>query len=363
VRIIQLIPQNQLGGLECLAYRVSSQLSSRGHEVLLLSNRDNGPLFDQNRPSNMQVRALNRRSRLDPRILPFLAGSIRHFDPQILHSHNFEANTWARTMGLFFPRVAVICHSHSGNTFFLPRHNVWIDRLLYRRCDGILVVNNELKSLLRDKHQAPPSKIHVLPNAIEVEYYKLPAGQPLREPLEVVCVASLTETKNHVSLLTAWRQVAVAFPQARLTLVGDGPLRGTLEKQAQEQNISDSIRFVGLQCDVRPFLWRASIFVLPSLREGMPMSLLEAMASGTACIATAVGGIPDLISDGITGRLVRPGDSSSLANTLLELLRCHEEVEQLGQRAQKKIAASFCLDRYVDRVEALYKKRLWEKIH
>ena len=356
MRIIQLISQTQLGGLECLAYRLSSELSGRGHSILLLSNRENGPLFEQKRPSNMQVQALDRGSRLDLRIIPFLAGSIRRFEPQIIHSHNFAANTWARTMGIFFPKVSIVCHTHSGNTFLWPWHRVWIDRLLYRRCDGVITVNNELRRLLRDRHKVPSSRIHVLPNGIDLEYHKPSASDTSRDPFEVVCVASLTEVKNHCGLLSAWRQVVAAFPQARLTVVGDGPLRGTLEKQARTENTGQSIRFVGVQRDIRPFLWKGSIFVLPSLREGMPLSLLEAMASGMACIASSVGGVPDLISDGITGRLVSPGDPSTLGSAIVELLGSPKKAQKLARQAQEKIATSFGLDTYVDAIETLYRR-------
>ena len=140
MRVVQLIAQNTIGGAETVGYTISVELARRGHDVLLLANRDNGPLFERERPSNMQVKAIDRKSRLDPRILSFLIGSIKEFRPDILHSHNFESNTWARSLGFLFPGLPVICHDHSGRKSNQPTHRIWIDRLLFRRCAAVFAV-------------------------------------------------------------------------------------------------------------------------------------------------------------------------------------------------------------------------------
>ena len=355
MRVLQLIPQTTLGGAETFAYTLGRELTLRGHEVMILANRSNGPLFDLERPEAMRVQALSRRSRWDPRILSFLIGSILRFRPHVLHSHNFEANTWARALGLLFPRLTVICHDHSGRKIHQPRHRIWIDRLLFRRCAAIFVVNDELGDLLRSRHRVPGRLVHVLPNGIDVGRFRPPLGHP-RLPLGVVCVASLTDVKNHAGILRAWREVVRTHPDARLTLVGDGSLRATLEAQARRDGTASSVVFAGLQNDVRPALWANSVLVLFSHREALPLALLEGMAAELACVAPSVGGIPQVLSDGRTGRLVASGDEESLAHALIDLLGDPESLRMMALRAREEVAERFGLPTCIDRIEQTYKE-------
>ena len=353
MRIVQLIAQNTIGGAETFGYAVSAELARRGHDVLLLANRDNGPLFERERPPGMQVKAIDRQSRLDPRILNFLIGSIRKFRPDILHAHNFESNTWARTLGLLFPRLAIVCHDHSGRKSRQPAHRIWIDRLLFPRCAAVFVVSDDLGRLLRTRHKVPESILHVLPNGIDVQRYRPPADS-VRDPLNVVCVASLTTVKNHEGLLRAWREVVATHPTAKLTLVGDGPLRNQLKEQARSDGTSDTIRFAGLVDDIRSSLWSASIFVLFSHHEAQPLSILEAMAAGLIPVAPAIGGIPQILSDGVTGRLVPVGDTDRLAQVLRELLSSPDDHRAMAQRAREDVEKRYDLRSCVDRIESIY---------
>lgn len=350
MRILQLISQTTIGGAEIFGCTLGVELARRGHEVLLLANRENGPLFDRERPANMQVRALNRTSRLDPRILSHLIGSIRRFRPDILHSHNFEANTWARVLGLLFPRLIVICHEHSGRKIRQPLHRIWLDRLLFSRCAAIFVVNEELADLLRCRHRVPERILHIVPNGIDTERYTLPQDWS-RDSQRVVCVANLTDVKNHRGLLQAWREVLVEHPKAHLVLVGDGALRHELEEQALAEGTHAKVTFTGLLADVRPELWSASLFVLFSHREALPLSILEAMAARLVCVASEVGGIGDVLIDGVTGRLVPPGDVSALVQALKELLSTPERREAMADRAHLEVLQKYGLSACVDRIE------------
>lgn len=362
MRVLQLISQTRLGGAEIFAYTLSRELTLRGHEVTLLANRSNGPLFDLERPEGMRVQALHRTSRWDPGIVGFLIGSILRFRPHVLHSHNFEANTWARALGLLFPHLTVICHDHSGRKIHQPRHRIWIDRLLFRRCAAIFVVSDELGILLRRRHRVPARLVRVLPNGIDAASFRPPFGHS-RHPLGVVCVASLTEVKNHSGILRAWREVVRAHPGARLTLVGDGPLRAALEAQARDEGSASSVVFAGLQNDVRPVLWANSALVLFSHREALPLSLLEGMAAGLACVAPSIGGIPQVLRDGDSGRLVAPGDEPALAQALIDLLGNPESLRMMTLAAQEDVAERFGLRTCIDRIEQTYNETAANDLH
>jgi glycosyltransferase involved in cell wall biosynthesis len=356
VRVIQLISQTMIGGAEGFGFTLSAELARRGHDVLLLANRANGPLFDRGCPARMSTRALGRRNRMDPRILSFLIGSILRFRPDVLHSHNFEANTWARCIGLLFPRLIVVCHDHSGRKAKQRLHRIWLDRILFRRCAAVFAVSAELGDLLRRRHRVPDGKLHVLPNGIDVHGYTPPAGAPSRPTDGIVCVASLTKVKDHATLLGAFARVSAARSTARLTLVGDGPLRAELQEQVERLGLGDAVIFAGVQTDVRPFLWAASIFVLASEREAMPLSLLEAMASGLASVATEVGEIPEILQNGRCGKLVSPGDRDALAAALLQMIEDTGARHASARASRERVESAYSLKACVDRVEAAYRE-------
>lgn len=355
MRVLQIISQTAVGGAESFAHALSCELSRRGHAVLLLANRDNGPLFERPRPEGMEVRALDRTGRSDPRIIPFLLGAIRSFRPNLIHSHNFGANTWARMLAHLFPRIRVICHEHSGLKGKQPRSRDRIDRILYRRASAVFCVSDELRLLLRDRIKVPEARLHTLPNGIDVDYYARPEGVAV-DPGGVVCVASLTPVKNHAGLLKAWKEVMTIQPHARLTLVGEGTLRRAIEEQIRRDRLDGSVTLAGLQADTRPSLWRASIFVMASHREGLPLALLEAMAAGLACAAPGVGGIPEALDGGNAGRLFPPGESAELRDAILALLSSPGERAALAGRALDRVRERYSLAACVDLIEMAYRK-------
>lgn len=353
MRVLQLISQTVIGGAESFGFVLGSELANRGHDVLLLANRANGPLFEREHPRKLTLRALHRTSRLDPRMVSFLFGAVREFSPEIIHSHNFEPNTWARTLGLLFPRLKVVCHEHSGRKANQPPHRAWLDRMLFRRCSAVFAVSDELGKLLRERHRVPPEVLHVLPNGIDTLRFAPPATN-VRKPKGIVCVASLTEVKNHRAILRAFRLVQAEDPAATLTLVGDGPLRQELELLASADGLQSAVRFVGTQQDVRPFLWEASIFLLFSHREAMPLSLLEAMAAGCACVAPSVGEIPAMIGRDEAGLLVPPEDEGALTAALVELLRSSDRCRSLAEEGRRRVEERYSLRACVDVIERTY---------
>jgi glycosyltransferase involved in cell wall biosynthesis len=353
MRILQVISQTFIGGAETFGYDVCAELARRGHDILLLANRLNGPLFDKQRPPRMQVRVLDRHSRLDPHIVSFIAGAIREFRPDVFHSHNFEANTWARAIGYLYPRLPIVCHEHSGKKPHQAPRRVWIDRFLYPRASAVIVCTPQLEMLMHERYGVPREKVHYLANGIEIDRYAAD-GSVARDPMEIVCVAALTRVKNHGGMLRAWRHVVDAHPKARLTLVGEGDQHDALVEETRELGLDANVLFAGMQCDVRPYLWRAAIFVLFSHTEAGPISLLEAMAAGAACVAPSVGEVPAMLAGGEAGRLVPLEDEAALARTLMDLLENPAEREAIARRGHDHVVATYSMGKCVDAIERVY---------
>lgn len=159
-------------------------------------------------------------------------------------------------------------------------------------------------------------------------------------------------------LLEAWKTVAGAVSGARLVLLGDGPLLGEMKRAVEELNISDTVYFAGHVSDVADHLRAADIFVLPSLQEGMPNALLEAMACGLPAVATKIGGVVDIVRDGENGILVEPGNPEALAEGVSRLLADSSCAERIGRAAAATISQHFSLETVAGKYLSLYRRLL-----
>jgi glycosyltransferase involved in cell wall biosynthesis len=181
----------------------------------------------------------------------------------------------------------------------------------------------------------------------------LDAGQPA-----ILTIGSLTPQKAQHVLLEAFAAVARRMPAARLLIAGDGPLRGELEARAARLVPGDAVRFLGQRLDAADLLEAADLFALPSEREGLSITLLEAMRAGRAVVATRVGGNGEAIEEGVTGRLVEAGDAPSLAAALLDLLGDPDRTAALGAGGRARWAERFTAARMARETESLYRAEL-----
>ena len=233
---------------------------------------------------------------------------------------------------------------------------------LMKRVDIFIAISEEIKTgLLRDG--VPPEKVRRIANFIDPSRFHPPepgekesrkadfgyAGKCL-----VLFAGRFVPRKGVDFLLTAWQKISYGFPDARLLLLGDGPIRPQLEKMASSLGISETARFLGRVDNVDEYLRAADIFVLPSLQEGLSNSLLEAMASGTAVLATRIGGVTDVVEDNVDAILVEPGDAVKMAKGLTVLLGDETVRERCATSAAEKMGRFYSLGSRVERYIALY---------
>lgn len=227
---------------------------------------------------------------------------------------------------------------------------------LLRRIGAIVVVLSSRMQRYVSEHHFDLPGMCVISNGVDlVRFQPLSAGLDDEQRLQtVVCVSKLRYEKGIDVLLQAWAIVHQQRPEARLILVGSGPIQAQLEKMAQALGIAGTVEFAGLQKDVPAQFHRGAIAILPSRWEGMPNALLEAMASGSACVATRVSGSEDLITPEQNGLLVESEDAQQMAQALLTLLNAPPLIQHYAQAARMTVEQQYGIEQIIDRYVALY---------
>ncbi len=279
---------------------------------------DRGELARSLRQRGISVYPWAASSRYNPLTGLALRRLFNRLKPTLVHAHMSKA-AWlcghaARGLGL--PVVA------TAHTLVKGAH--------FSRCEAVICVSQAvLDSLLRQGY--PRNRSRLIHNTVELTRFRPDLARPeiLSElglaPGEEVCtfiqVGRLEPVKNHEATLEAMGMVVGSGLACRLLVIGDGTLRANLERRAQTLGLTDKVHFLGFRADVEHLLALADVFLMPSLKEGLPLALLEAMACGVVPVAARVGGIPEVIEDGLGGILIAPGDINELAQAMLKLGR------------------------------------------
>jgi len=305
----------------------------------------------------------------DPLAFMWLLATLMRLRPQIVHTHTSKAGILGR-WAAFLTRVPVICHTPHGHIFYgyfgpLKRaFFIWLERLTSRITDRIICLTEGEMADHLSFRIAPEHAFLVCPSGVDIESFKKKGNTRIaqgvrkklgipEEGLVVGTVGRHVKVKGHQVLLAAFRKMLEKRPNVLLCLLGDGPLKGDLERTAQEWEIMDRVRFIPWETDPRPVMSLYDIFVFPSLNEGMGRALVEAMAMAKPVIATRTGGIPDLVQEGVNGILVPPGDESSLADAMLTLAERPWRMQRMGEMSET-LAERFSLRVMMERIERLY---------
>ena len=229
-----------------------------------------------------------------------------------------------------------------------------LQRLSYQLAHRV-VANSSAAAERLVEEGVQPSKVATIANGLD--FHRFAAVKPpstSRRPRTVTTVANLRPGKGHDVLLKAAARLVRRVPDVRFRIVGDGPRRLDLERQAAALRISSQVEFLGHRNDIPDLLSHSEIFVLPSLMEASPNALIEAMAAGVPIVATRVGGIPESIEHERSGILVPPGDDRALAAGIARLMRRPQIASRLADAARQSAASRFSFDRMVSEFQQLY---------
>lgn len=283
--------------------------------------------------------------------------------PTILHTWMFHPNIPGRVLGRL-AGVPIIINSERT----MGQERGWryaLNRLTHPLADRITCVSEQVADFVVQRIGVPREKTVVIPNGVESEEFDdLPTSEKARSALNLPPDKALVGTVtrlNEVKRVDVLLEASARLERTHTVIVGDGPERRGQEAMAHRLGLAARVHFVGQQLDVRPWLAALDVFALSSDWEGMSNALLEAMAAGLPVVATAVGGTPEVVVDGVTGILVPPRDPDALAEAILRLLRDPDLRRSMGQAARARIEQHFSIEETVRRTEELYTTLLEQK--
>jgi glycosyltransferase involved in cell wall biosynthesis len=303
---------------------------------------------------------------LSVRALADLVRLFRHVAPSIVHSHGARSNVYTRLAARLAGVPGVVSSVHNSLLDYpVPpmrrRAYVALERLTSPLADRILPVSGAIAHDLVERYRIDRSRVTIVRNGIDADQFagESTAGAPLglAGPL-IGVVARMTAQKAHGVLLDAMPLIRARVPRLGCLMIGDGVLRSALEERARRIGVADACRFLGARNDVARLLAALDVAVLPSCSEGLPFAVLEAMAVGKPVVATRVGGLAEVIEDGVTGHLVPPGDAGALAAAIVSLLTDPDRARTMGQAAAHRVRTQFTLTGMVSAIEAVYDETL-----
>jgi len=322
-------------------------------------------LIDESQRLGLNTVSFQSRGRIDFRTAFQIRRFLRQHNIELLHSHNYKADVLA-FLATRFSQTHWVATNHTWHGLDKKlRLYEKLDAFLLRFARHVTAVSPEIRSELLARGVSA-DKTSVIDNGINIEQFALDhntcnlkqeLGIRPGEPV-VAMIGRLSPEKCHASLLNAAPHVLQHHPNTRFLIIGDGPLNRQLQAQAKKMDLEESFVFAGIRDDMPAIYAICDLLVNASTIEGLPMTILEAMAAKVALIVTPVGAVPDVIKHGINGLLFEPADDDALANHLIELVGQPNKRNALAERAYADVCANYCSTRMRDQYQALYSRVL-----
>lgn len=348
-RVLLLITELDPGGAEKQLFHLATGLDRARFEPRVVCLKGFGEVGQALRKAGVPAESLGMKRKWDMRAPFRLRRLLKEWKPDVIHSFLFHANMLGRVVAR---RAGVPVVIGSVRVCETRRHHLLMDRLTQGQMDCETCVCDAVREYTEREAGIDPRKLVTVRNGVELPALEgLDRGRP-----EALFVGRLDAQKDVRTLLAAWALVRRRVPDAQLRIVGGGPLEAELKGVPVE-----GVAWEGFRADVAPWYRRARVLVLPSLWEGLPNVVLEAMAWALPVVATSVGGSVELVREGVTGHLVPPGDAPALAGRLAQVLERAEEARRMGEAGRGVVEREYTMEAMVKANEALYERLLREK--
>jgi glycosyltransferase involved in cell wall biosynthesis len=361
MNILYITNHLNIGGITSYVLTLSRGLKLIGHNVYIASSK--GVLIAQFIDYGIVYIPLpiSTKQEVSPKIFISalkLSSEIKKYNIDIVHSNSRTT----QVVGCLLEKFSGIAHISTCHGFFKKR--------LFRKifpCWGqrVIAISESVKEHLINDFKVDEKKIDVIHNGIDIDKFKnqnskikidIKKELGLGDRPVIGIVARLSDVKGHVYLIEAMRDVINALPEAQLLIVGDGKMRQELINLTRSIKIEKNVHFIPSVKDTRDVLSALDVFVMPSIKEGLGLALMEAMAFGLAVIGSDVGGIKTLIQGGYNGLLISRKDSPALSKAILELLKNPQKRKTLGDNAKVFISQNFSQEKMARETEQAYLK-------
>jgi len=356
-----LLATLEVGGLEWMVVHLARAVSE-AFRVSVICYDAAGDLQSRLGAADIPVHVLRRRPGVDVRYPFRLARLLREIEADILHAHNDTALFYGG-LAAFLGRVSLVYTEH--DRVFPGRAAVRVlNFALAGSARQVVSVSEELRRRLAAFEHIEGDRVRVIPNGVPFTPTVRPVDRVRRswdvpEDAAVVgVVAGLKPVKNHALLLEAAADLVPRFPGLVLVFAGDGPLRSELERRARGLGLGDRLRLLGFRSDLSEVYAGFDLVALPSSSEGMPLTVIEAMAAARPVVASNVGGVPEVVVDGVTGIVVPAGDREALAEALAALLADPERRRAMGAAGRRRYEERFTLERMAEAYAGVYRRIL-----
>ncbi len=369
--IAQVLHTMKVGGAEVLAARLARQLNGK-YRFLFICLDELGSLGQDLRDEAFPVQVLNRRP--GHKGLALHAASGRNRSPganrPLARPPKYTPFFYSAVSRLLGSRPPVLFTEHGRHHPDYPRRKRMLaNRVLLRKRDRVVAVGEAVRQAVIRNEGIAPHRVDVIYNGIHLERFNFQPTASERaairasiglEPdgLVLIQVARLDYLKDHATAIRAIERVAGRCPRARLVLVGDGPERGSIDALVQQRDLGRYVRFLGLRKDIPRLLAASDIVLLTSISEGIPLTLIEAMATGRPVVSTRVGGVAEVVVDGQTGLLASSPDDGALAEQILHLADDPARRDAMGRLGRQRAESLFSENTMHDHYDRLYREML-----
>lgn len=334
MKILQVIPYFCFGGAETMCENLTYALTAMGHQVTVVSLYDEQtPIARRMEAAGIKILYLDKKLGLDLSMVPKLMKIIRQEKPHVVHTHLDVIKYAVAAAKLCGVRRCVHTVHNVAKEEAGGRLQKILNTVYFKLGWSVPVaLSPEVRKTIVSFYGLKEDRVPMIYNGVDFGKCLPKTSYGLSEPAALLHIGRFNDQKNHKGLLEAFAQIVKSHPNCCLKLIGDGNLQAEMERYAQTLGIREKVSFLGNQTNVYPFLQEADLFLLPSKFEGMPMTILEAMGTGLPIVASAVGGVPDMLEEGSSGILVSC-QPEQVAQAVLRLLDQEELRKTLGTNA------------------------------
>ena len=334
MRILQVIPYFCFGGAETMCENLTYALIRMDHQVTVVSlYHDRTPIARRMEDAGVKILYLDKKLGLDLSMIPKLMKILRQEKPDVVHTHLDVIKYAVAAAKLSGIRRCVHTVHNVAHEEAEGRLQKLINTVYFRLGWSVPVaLSPKVRDTIVTFYGMKQEKVPMIYNGVDLGKCCPKTQYGLEKPANLLHIGRFNEQKNHKGLLEAFAQVLKTHPDCRLNLIGDGELLEEVKGYVQTLGIQEKVEFLGNQSNIYPFLQQSDIFLLPSKFEGMPMTIIEAMGTGLPIVASAVGGVPDMLEDNVSGMLVSC-DPEQTAQAVRQLLDKNDLREKLGTNA------------------------------